>query len=168
MMLPLVILSIEDPGKRAKYSDAYIRLRDHLIAVAVSILNDAALAEDALQDAFESIIKADALPSDPFGQKALLTTVVRRKALDMLKHMKRLADEEPSEEKISVEDNSKQLELDMLIEKLPCIYREVLVMHYESDMTTKQISEVLDISRPAVLKRLERARELLRKEYFEE
>ena len=111
-MVPFVILAIEDPVKRARYQDAYLTLNQHLIAVAMSLLNDKQSAEDALQDAFEAIIDADILPEDDLGQKALLTTVVKRKALDILKHKRFLADDEPSEDQLGFTFMTEKVELD--------------------------------------------------------
>ena len=167
-MIPLLVLTIDDPVKRARYSDAYIRHRQHLIAVAMSVLGDASLAEDALHDTFAALISADVMPEDGMQQKALLTTVIRRKSIDMLRHMKHLADEEPSESQLGSEDATERIELDMCIELLPDIYKDVLVMYYENDLSAGKIADILGISTDTVYKRLERARRLLRKEYLEE
>ena len=167
-MIPLVILAIEDPVKRARYEDAYVNYRQHLIAVAVSLLKDDSLAEDALQEAFASTIAKDALPEDGLKQKALLTTVVKNKALDILKNRKYIADEEPSEAQLGSFFANEQVEMDMLIDRLPDIYRDVIIMYYMADLSARKISGILGISYNNVLKRLERARHLLRKEYWEE
>ena len=166
-MVPLVILAIEDPVKRARYQDAYENYNQHLITVSLSILKDKALAEDALHDAFEAIIKANVLPEDALEQKALLTTVVKRKALDILKHQKFLADNEPSEEQLGAVFMSEKPELDLLIDRIPEIYRDVLIMYYEDDLSVKKIASILGINYDTALKRLERARKLLRREYWE-
>ena len=68
----------------------------------------------------------------------------------------------------AVKEGSIKIELDMLIERLPDIYKDVLVMYYELDLSAKKIASVLGISYDTVLNRLERARNLLRKEYLEE
>ncbi len=167
-MVPFVILAIEDPVKRARYQDAYLTLNQHLIAVAMSLLNDKQSAEDALQDAFEAVIDADILPEDDLGQKALLTTVVKRKALDILKHKRFLADDEPSEEQLGFTVMSEKIELDMIIDNLPDIYKEVLILFYENGLSAKKIASVLGINYNTILKRLERARKMLREQYWEE
>ena len=167
-MVPFVILAIEDPVRRARYQDAYLEYSQHLIAVAMSLLKDEHLAEDALHDAFEAIIKADTLPEDGLGQKALLTTVVKHKALDMLKHQKFIADDEPSEEQLGFTVMPEKVELDMIIESLPNIYKEVIILYYENDLSVNRIAVILGLSNETVRKRLERARKMLGKEYWEE
>ena len=167
-MVPLAILAIDDPVKYARYEAAYLNYEQHLIGVAMSLLKDNSLAEDVLHDTFEAIIAAEVLPEDTFKQKALLTTVIKNKALDMLKHQKFMADREPSDAQLGVVYMPEKIELDMLIERLPDIYKDVLVMYYELDLSAKKIASVLGISYDTVLKRLERARNLLRKEYLEE
>ena len=167
-MVPLIILAIEDPIKRAKYSDAYTDYSQHLIAVAKALLKDDSLAEDAVHDAFASLIAADKLPDDALGQKALLTTIVRNKSLDMIKKQKHIAYEEPSEAQQGYTTMTETIELYMLIGHLPESLRDVLIMHYENDLKAKEIADILDISVEAVYKRLERAKAALRKEYLGE
>ena len=167
-MVPFVILTIDDPVKRARYSDAYLKHSQHLIAVAMSLLHDSSAAEDALHDTFAAIITADTLPEDWMEQKALLTTVIKHKSIDMLNRMKHLADEEPFEFQMDSADETERIELDMLIDLLPDIYKDVLIMYYENGLSAKQIAGILDVSVDTVFKRLERARKLLRKEYLEE
>ncbi len=167
-MVPFVILAIEDPVKRVRYQDAYTKYNQHLIAVAMSLLKDKHLAEDALHDAFEAVIKADVLPEDGLAQKAFLTTIVKHKALDILKHQRFLADDEPTEEQLGFTSVSEKAELDMIIDSLPNIYQEVILLYYENDLSVNKIAGILGISQETVRKRLERARKLLSKAYWEE
>ena len=112
-MLPLLLLTIEDPDRRAEYAAAYEKYRQHMFVVANIILVDEAAAEDAVQNAFWSIIKSDSLPrvnaespqtiadtpqtdtsdspqaSADDRLKAFLTIVVRNKAIDLLRSTNR-------------------------------------------------------------------------------
>ena len=49
------------------------------------------------------------------------------------------------------------------IEQLPEKYKVVLILFYFENMKTVEISNLLDISEAAVRKRLERARDILKK-----
>ena len=62
-MLPLLLLTIEDPDRREEYAAAYRKYRQHMFVVANLILKDEAAAEDAVQNAFYSIIRNDSLPA---------------------------------------------------------------------------------------------------------
>lgn len=167
-MVPIIILAIEDPIKRAKYGDVYTELKQHLIGVALSVLKNEFEAEEAVHDAFLALIKSDILPDDAFKQKALLTIIVKNKALDMIKKQKHLACEEPTEVQIGFTTITDKVELHMLIGQLPEILRDVLVMHYENDLKAQEIAEIMNINVDTVYKRLERAKAVLRKEYLRE
>lgn len=55
-------------------------------------------------------------------------------------------------------------ELSEKVKKLPEKYRVVIILHYYDSLPVKEIAEILKISESAIKKRLERARNMLRKE----
>ena len=55
-----------------------------------------------------------------------------------------------------------QYDLSEIVNALPEKYKTIIILHYYDDMKIKDISSVLKISEPAVKKRLERARNLIK------
>ena len=53
-------------------------------------------------------------------------------------------------------------DLSEIVNTLPEKYKTIIILHYYDDMKIKDISNVLKISEPAVKKRLERARNLIK------
>lgn len=53
-------------------------------------------------------------------------------------------------------------DLSEIVSTLPEKYKTIIILHYYDDMKIKDISNVLNISEPAVKKRLERARNLIK------
>lgn len=66
---------------------------------------------------------------------------------------------------INIPDTKKEelpYDLSEIVNTLPEKYKIIIILHYYDDMKIKDISNVLKISEPAVKKRLERARNLIR------
>ena len=173
-MIPVFILAIEDDDRRSKYAQAYVDYSQHLIAVASFVLygkvssvkGEQTQAEDVVQDAFRYVIEKDNLPADPDRAKALLITVTKHIATDVLRKNKHMADEEPTEVQLGYTMPEESDSLDMIVEALPDMYKEVLILYYEYGYKAKEIAERLDINYSTVVKRLERARALVREKYL--
>ena len=62
------------------------------------------------------------------------------------------------------EPNKEELQYDLseIVNTLPEKYKTIIILYYYDDMKIKDISNVLNISEPAVKKRLERARNLIK------
>ena len=162
-MLPLFICTIEDPVKRSTCELLYLKYRQHMFGVARSILKDDALSEDVVQDVFMKLIEKDRLPSleDP-KTKAFLTVAAERRALDVLRGRKNISEDELSEVNAGVCVPMEASELAMAINGLPAAYREVVLLHYYMGYSPKELAKQLGIEHKSVLKRLERARGMLK------
>ena len=162
-MIPLFICTIEDPAKRSLCEELYLKHRMHLFGLARSILKDDALAEDAVQDVFLSLIEKDKLPAaaDPRA-KAFLSVCTEHKALDMLKKLRHFSDEELDEHTLVYEMPEGSGELAVAIERLPARYREVIMLYYYMGYSAKEIGMQFGLEQKSVLKRIERARDMLR------
>lgn len=60
--------------------------------------------------------------------------------------------------------NSKLIELSEKVNKLPQKYKVIIILFYYDSLSIKEIVEILNVSESAVKKRLERGREMIRKE----
>ena len=139
----------------------YERYYATMVWVAYSVLLDRGLAEDAAQQAFATACaKMRGLRSlDRFGP--WLTTICRNAAQDMARARRRDA----ALQKIAVTEELVQSGSDGFdravkdaVDGLPPMYREVVVLHYYSGMSYRQIEAVLAVSGDVVKGRLARAR----------
>jgi RNA polymerase sigma-70 factor (ECF subfamily) len=175
-MIPVFILAIEDEERRSKYADAYIQFSQQLIAVASFVLygktgskdGEQTQAEDVVQEAFRHVLEKDNLPADPNKAKALLITITKHIAIDALRKNRHMADEEPTEIQLGYTMPENSSGLSLIVDDLPDKYKEVLILYYEYGYRVKEIAEMLNVSESTVLKRLERARKLVKEQYLNE
>jgi len=173
-MIPVFILAIEDETRRSQYADAYNELSQQLMAAASFVLygkanieeDEQTEAEDIVQEAFRYVLEKDNLPNDPNEAKALLMTITKHMAVDALRKNKHMADEEPTEIQLGYVMPENSSELSLVIDSLPDIYKEVLILYYEYGYKAKEIAELLDLNTSTVFKRLDRARDLAKEQYL--
>jgi len=157
-------------------------------AIAYARLGNAADAEDAVQEAFLRAYERLASLRDPEKFAAWLLTIARHEAARVAAKRNRsqrldanLAprplpltpnDQDPSTLSTasttstpSTTPDPAQHELNAILRdhvmRLPESAREVLLLHYFAGHSARDIATLLDLRRPAVLKRLQRAREAL-------
>ena len=173
-MIPVIILAIEDDDRRSKYAQAYVEYSQHLIAVASFVLygkvsslkDEQTQAEDVVHDAFRYVLEKDSLPEDPDQVKALLITITKHMAIDVLRKNRHMTGDEPTEIQLGYTMPEESSTLSLIVDSLPDMYKEVLILYYEYGYNAKETAGMLGINHEAVLKRLERAREMARKKYL--
>lgn len=172
---------------RAGDADAFEKLvREHaprMLAVARRLMRDDAEAQDALQDAFVSVVRH---LKDFQGQSALgtwLHSIVVRASLMRLRtkrsrktveidallpqfswdgHRKDVTPRwSRSAEELAGDSEVRKLVREA-IESLPEIHREVLMLRDIEEMSTQETAAVLEVSEAVVKTRLHRARQALR------
>jgi len=176
--------SLSEP--RGKQS-AEQMVRDNIgwmLALARRVLGDRALAEDAVQDAFQNAFRA----LDGFQERSSLKTWLHRitvnASLTILRRQKRLAEEpiddylpEFNQHRCRIEADWPQLasvdeimhsqRLRSLVKRgmdtLPDAYRIVLQLRDIEEYNTREVAELLGISESNVKVRLHRARSALKK-----
>lgn len=174
--MPLFLLMIEDASRREEYSAAYYKYRQHLFAVAKTILKDDTLAEDAIQNAFLSIIEKDSLPSaDERRTKAFLTIAVRNKAVDILRQRGDLLDQEPTDAQFGIaaaieksEHSQRVSDLALALSELPAEHRDLLVKHYYIGISAKELAHQEHVHYRTILHRIEIAEDMLKAAFTEE
>lgn len=148
-------------GDKAALGTLYERYYATMVWVAYSVLLDRSLAEDAAQQAFaKACEKLRGLKQlDRFGP--WLTTICRHGAQDIMRVRSRdlslrkaVAGEIPAR----ANHNGFDRAVKDAVDRLPAMYREVIVLHYYQQMSYKEIESVLGLSSDVVKGRLARAR----------
>ena len=162
---------IEEPAEKLKFEQLYEKYRNLMYHVAYQILGSHQDAEDAVHQAFLSIIQnfeKISLTECP-KTRSFVVIITERKAIDLLRNRNRhraevfdeqfcgLAFPAPTEEPPAE-----------AIAKLPASYREALLLRYDNGFTVREIAGLLKISESGVRKLLGRAKQMLRQLLEEE
>lgn len=146
---------------------------DDILRLCILYLGDRHLAEDAFQETFLKAWKnRDAFRGES-SVKTWLTRIAVNTCKDVLRsgwfRMRRksqpaellfdLATDEDIQEETAVRD---------ALLRLPGIYREVILLHYDQGMKIREMAKSLNLSPNSVSTRLRRARTLIEKELKEE
>lgn len=156
---------IDEPEERSKFVELYELYKGLMFYVANKLLHNEADAEDAVHQAFLSIIKNIKKISDVGcpQTRSLIVIIVERKAIDILRARNRAHDTE-------YEDAVGGIEFPMpgdggladAISRLPARYREALFLHYVHGYSTKEIADMFGMKTGAVQKLIWRAKNSLK------
>ncbi len=154
--------SVED---KTKFEQIYEKYRRMMFYVANKILQNEHDAEDAVHQAFISIIEnLEKIPgAESPKTKGFCIIVVERKALMMLRERRRFADDydvEMAGIEVTLSDES---ELSHAMAQLPARYREALLLRFHMGYSTKEVAGILEISHSNTLKLIWRAKQALQK-----
>src|SRR5262245_42543199 len=145
-------------------------LRPDLVRFAYWLARDRSIAEDVVQEAMLRAWRARMELKDAAAARHWLLTIVRREHARLYER-KRLVTVDLSDV-IEREDaalartgDGEMLDLRTAILRLPDDYREPLVMQVLGGYSTAEIAKEMNLSTPAVLTRLFRARNRLREIY---
>ena len=162
---------IDSPDDQAKFEKIYHKYRYLMLHVAKQILQNHHDAEDAVHQAFISIIEnIDKISEiDSPKTRSFIVIISKRKAIDLLRQNTRRQTLELDEDIAGIEmpfdlDNP----IAAAIAKLPAQYRDVLLLRFDNGFTTKEIASMLNVSDSGVRKLIARAKrslqEMLEKE----
>lgn len=149
----------------------YYTYRKFMFVVAFEILEDGTLAEEAIQNSFENIIKSGIIIDDMDEKKvkSLLKVICRNVAIDILRKMGKevpMYDNIPDRRYDDVADviiNKENLtRLLDCINSLRPIYRDVMMLKFYHGYENREVAKMLSITEDAVRKRIERGRKELR------
>lgn len=170
MILFLSMLDSEE--EKSKFVLIYEKYRYFLWYLANEKLQDAFLAEDAVQETFLALTrhldKVDEV--DSVRTRNFLATIVKSKVIDMIRRKKGICEEAFEDETVSqvsedvldtylVKDNYDRI-LDA-IGRLDDIYRIVFEYKYLHGFTDREIADMLDVTPKVVNVRIFRARKKL-------
>src|SRR5271170_2072768 len=153
--------------RRARFQALCQALRPDLLRFAFWLSRDRALAEDVVQESMLRAWKAQDSLMDEGAAKPWLLTIIRReyartferKRVPTVDVDELIAKEEPM---LAAAEEQDLRELRAALFNLPIEYREPLVLQVLMGFSTAEIARELDLSGPAVLTRLFRARNRLR------
>ncbi len=156
-MLSFYLSLIETDEEKSKFEILYLKHRKVMMLEALKYL-DEKYAEDAVHTAFVKIADNIKKIDDPADIKTrnFVIIITRNTALDMVRKLDR--ETELSENLVQTEQ--RQLG-DSPLEKLPKTHRDVLILHYQYGYTIPETAKLLGLSRDAVYKRIERAKQEL-------
>ena len=155
---------IDSPDDQAKFEKIYHKYRYLMLHVAKQILQNHHDAEDAVHQAFISIIEnIDKISEiDSPKTRSFIVIISKRKAIDLLRQNNRRQTVELNEDITGIEmpfdlDNP----IAAAIAKLPAQYRDVLLLRFDNGFTTKEIASMMNITDSGVRKLIARAKRAL-------
>lgn len=163
----LYLQMIEGDEDKTKFVQLYERYSGFMFAVAHQVLNNDSDAEDAVHQAFLSVIKnlKKVHKVDSLETKGYLAIITERKAIDIIRKNKKYVSLDSIEHipgiEITISDHDTLADA---MSKLPGHYREVLLLRYYHGYTAKEIGELLDASSDTIQKTLWRAKQALRQQ----
>jgi len=170
MILFLDMLDSEE--EKSKFARIYEKYRYFLWYLANERLQDAWLAEDAVQEAFLALTRHMDKIGDPESAttRNFLATIVKNKAIDIIRRRKGVI-EENFDESVNREAQEDILDTYLVREnyerildavaKLDEIYRVVFEYKYLHGLSDAEIAEMLGVSQKVVNVRIYRARKKL-------
>ena len=120
---------------------------------------------DIMQNAYVALLESNKKFESNEHIKYFLIRVTINESLDLLKSASKKRVIKNNDVVVNFPETKKEelpYDLSEIVNTLPEKYKTIIILHYYDDMKIKDISNVLKISEPAVKKRLERARNLIK------
>ena len=176
ILLTIYLSMLDTEQERKKIVDIYENHKYALFHYAMKIMRNQDMAEDAVHNAFISIIqkKDKYLNLDCRDFRRLAVIIVRHKCFDILRKQKPFANISMEELEIFLESDEKSVEEQVLlssdyelirkyINSIDEISKQVLLMKYILNMSYKEIGEKLGMTPKHVDTRIMRAKAKVRK-----
>ena len=158
---------IESEEDKSKFEAIYNKYRQLMFVAANRILKNQYDAEDAVHQAFVSIIDnlSKVKEVNCPETRSYVVIITENKAIDIIRSRKRLAGEDLTETLPGMDiplpgDNG----LADALAKLPARYREVLLLRFDNGYSTKEIAKMMDMTEGSMQKLIWRAKDALRKQ----
>ena len=120
---------------------------------------------DIMQNAYVVLLESNKKFESNEHIKYFLIRVTINESIDLLKSASKKRVIKNNDVVVNFPETKKEelpYDLSEIVNTLPEKYKTIIILHYYDDMKIKDISSVLKISEPAVKKRLERARKLIK------
>ncbi len=172
-MLTIYLALIDEPSGKEKFSQIYHTYKKLMLSVAMSVLHNTALAEEAVQDSFLKIAKNISAFYDAMSNKpaALIVIIVRNTAIDVLRKEQQQAPLSYDDNMmIDDNDNSPDVQNIMnggisavseILSEMDRPLSDILTLKYVYGYNT-EISKLLGISAQNVAVRIHRAKKTLK------
>lgn len=153
---------------KSKFEQLYEKYIKLMLYIAMQMLRKPADAEDAVQQAFVSVLEnLDKLGDvDSPSTKCYISTIVKHKCIDIIREQKKyeLVGENNIGRGYIHPERRGVVEA---ISQLTPHYRDVLLLRYEYGYTTEEIAQFYGMRRDSLQKRLWRAKEQLKEKLAE-
>ena len=169
-MLPYLQM-LDTPEEQSKFQALYDTHRRTMLHIAMRILKDHQLAEDAVQEAFIRLRKnLSKVGQVDCPQTRLFTVIiVRNISLTMRAEQQKQIIVEVPEAAVPAEYDLEEEVLERIayeevlraIQKLPLLYRDILYLQCVEEYKLTEISRLLGIGTETVKKRAQRGRKML-------
>ena len=166
-LMLIYLQMIESEEDKSKFEAIYNQYRYLMYTAANRILNNQFDAEDAVHQAFLSIIdNLDKVREvDCPETRSYVVIITERKAIDIIRARKRFTGEDIIDKLPGIDiplpgDHG----LADAMAKLPARYREVLLLRFDNGYNTKEIAKMMDMTEGSMQKLIWRAKEALHKQ----
>ena len=161
-MLGVYMALLETDEDRERFNSLYLRYRDQLYRIALSVMKDVCAAEDIVSDVFMTIAQTE---EELNGYVVIIT---RNRAIDVYRRQKTEA------ERVSFDDACTHTVLmqdaptgepegaEGLIPQLSGEYRDVLMLKYYYGFSVQEVADMLHLPYNTVKSRMKRAKQLLK------
>lgn len=165
-MLAMYLSMLDSKEDKDSFEILYKEYVKLMYKVALDILNSQEDAEDAVSEAFVRIAKNFQIVHKFVCPKTAnqFVIIVRNVSIDMYRKNKQLSENIYFDEEVldSYFDGFEQSNLKHSIEKLNDSDKDILYLHYIYGYELNEISDLLEVSKTAVYKRLQRAKQNLK------
>ena len=144
-----------------KFANLIMMYQDDMYYLALSICKNEADAQDIVGETIVKAFEARNQLRNDARFKYWIMKILTNTAYTYLKRKKRLVFEEPVEE-IAAKNENPDHGLWAKVMEIEEKYRMVIILYYEQEFSTREISKILNIPEGTVRSRLARAREKLK------
>jgi RNA polymerase sigma-70 factor (ECF subfamily) len=175
-MLLLLLAALDTEEERRTMTGLYEGHKYRLMSIAMSKTINFAMAEEAVQDTFESAIKHKdtvfSMDNEEFIKWSAV--VVKNKCYDLMRRVKRRQNQEtPYEKQRSVPSSGETIEVQLIdkvlkeqmkkhVAALDPVNRQIIDMRYELDLTFQEIADELGFTLDKVKSRHKRIKAKLK------
>ena len=147
---------------KEQFTKLVLENEEMMCKIAMSMLRNEKDCEDAIQSAIMTAFeKLSTLKNEEYFKTWLMRILINT-CNKQLRRNKRTA--ELTEIQAASTFSAEEVEVRAAVEALPMKIRQVIILYYSKQFTTKEISEILKIPKGTVLSRLDKGRKLLRLE----
>jgi len=160
---------------RAEFNDYVRQTNRKLYVISFRMLRNQEEAEDAVQEVFIKLWNMGKKLDNYNSIDALATTMTKNHCIDQIRKQKNIQTEEYSNKENFVStspspyelmaDNESQNIINSLIEKLPDLYKHIVILREIEGLSYEEIAEKTNQNINTLRVTLSRARSLLRDEY---
>ena len=167
--MKLFLSMLDSEEDRDKFTRLYEKYRYFLWYLANERLNDAHIAEDAVQEAVCAAYSHLDRLREPEKFKSWLLRILVNECYDLCRRQRRTVDFDQAAEYLTTPepDLAEHLTLWDAVLQLPEPMRAAVTLFYYEDCSVAETAQILKISQGAVKTRLSRARDRLRQTFTE-